>query len=219
MPKTDQICFIWKQAAYILCVKFSSADHVDNLENGDLKKMGSYKFAYKKRVSPITAITYEKPALRLSSVRDVEEFECKGPWKTKSEGDLSALFALPFQKVQRLFKYDEEELSRIPKDIRGLRSFRINNIRAGKAGGGEFHRVRTELIFALKGTVRFVCKDSNGTASIHTINKYRGILIPPFIQHSYEAIEDADLLVFANTLFDPESPETLDVYSDLKIIY
>lgn len=181
--------------------------------------MGSYKFAYKKRVAPISAYTIEKPAPRLMSVNDIEEIDCKGTWKTKSEGDLSVLFGLPFQKVQRLFKYDEEELQRVPGDIRGLRSYRVNNIRAGKAGGGEFHRIRTELIFALKGTVRFICKDSSGTASIHTINKYRGIIIPPFIHHSYEAIEDADLMVIANTLFDPELPETHDSYKDLKVIY
>lgn len=175
--------------------------------------MSCYKFAYKKKNAPITAYTISSPSSITASVADVVEIELKDQFTMESGAEQSILCALPYHMVQRLFKYNENELLRLPEDIRGLRSYRINGIQEGKSEGGKFHRIGTELVFVLKGAIKMTCKDIEGSASTYILNQEKGILIPPYILHSYLVIEDSDLLVISNTISNPDDPKSNDTYT------
>lgn len=161
---------------------------------------------------PINAYTISMPHIKPSMVSEITEIEIKGPWKTKSDAELSVLFALPIQTVQSLFNYNKDELSLLSQDIRGMRSYSVCNVRKGKVGGAEFHRVRTELLLATRGMVKLTCRDLYGNETDFIVDQKKGYLMPPFIMHTYEAVSDADLLVVCNTLFDPKDPQTHDTY-------
>jgi hypothetical protein len=150
-----------------------------------------------------------------ATIEDVQEIIRKGPWDTKSGGELNVLFGIPFGQMQdKFFRYDDEGLSAIPQDIRGLRSYRVGRIRRNSIGANEWHVVRQELVFALEGTVRWISEDLHGNKSTTILDKQTGIWVPPYILHTYEALsDDSCLLVIANTIFIPDDPMTHDTYS------
>lgn len=151
---------------------------------------------------------------RYAPVDAVEEFRVRSPWKTKSDGKLHARFALPFTVVHRYLTYDEEELARVPLDIRGLRCYTVRDLPKDGIGGTEFHRIRDEIVVGLDGSVEWECEDVYGARRTYTITPSNGVRIPPFILHTYRVLEEGSgLLVFANTLFDPEDPRTHDTFS------
>ena len=174
--------------------------------------MNSSRKSHKKYLGPIDAYTISLPEKSAPSVKNVTEISIRGPWKTKSDAELSVLFALPYQVVTTMFSYEQRELDKLSQDIRGLRTYTVKNIKPGKVGGGEFHRIRTELLFALKGEVEVTCEDLQGAIAASTLDQKKGILIPPFIMHTYRALSEADLLIIANTLYYTDDPETFDTY-------
>ncbi|MBN1982124.1 MAG: WxcM-like domain-containing protein [Chitinivibrionales bacterium] len=147
------------------------------------------------------------------TVSMIRSIESRGPWKTKSDAELSVLCALPYDVVRDYFTYDTQELEKIPCDIRGLRSYRVRGITPGNSGANEFHRIRKEMLFSLNGEIEVTCEDLFGKTQTFQLNAERGIFIPPFIIHTYYAKTLADILVIANTLFIPENPATHDTYS------
>ena len=151
---------------------------------------------------------------RIPSVEDIENLEARGPWKTKSKGDLTVLLAIPLTTVlNRFLVYDPEELAKIPQDICGLRLYPVRNLPKGESGGGEFHRVRKEFFFGLDGKILMTCDDLYGGTRSFMITPDFGIYIPNFIRHSYVVMEErSGFLVIANTLFIPDNPRTHDTY-------
>jgi dTDP-4-dehydrorhamnose 3,5-epimerase-like enzyme len=151
----------------------------------------------------------------VSSVDDVQEVIGRGPWQTKSGGELRVLFNLPFEALEKGFwQYDEAELAKIPQDVRGLRSYKVTGVPKGSTGANEWHKLRHELVFAFEGTVRWVCEDLTGKQKTFMLDAERGVWVRPYILHSYEALAStASLLVVANTLFIPEDPTTHDTYT------
>lgn len=150
---------------------------------------------------------------RFPTVDKVELLAVRGPWKTKSGGILSVLFAFPPDILKRFFRYDEEELKQIPEDIRGLRSYTVRNLPKGKIGGKEFHRIREEIVFGLEGSVRWKCEDLFGGMREFTVTSNNGIWMPPGILHTYHVLRNkSGLLIVANTLFNPENLGTHDTY-------
>lgn len=149
------------------------------------------------------------------TINDVRILEGRGPWKTKSDGELNVLFGLSHDDIQSgYFHYDDEELQKIPQDIRGLRSYRVSGLGRGAIGANEWHRVRNELLFVTRGSAELVCEDSNRETSVHILDHTKGLWLPPFILHTYKALEDdTELLVVANTLFVPDDPSTHDTYT------
>lgn len=148
---------------------------------------------------------------------EVRYFQAKGPWKTKSDANLQVLFKLPRQELStRFFHYDPSELRHMPKgfDIRGLRAYTVRGIKKGKVGGTEFHRIRHEILLGLEGRVRVECEDVFKRKREFEVNERSGLYIPPFILHTYEAMDDSGLFVLANTLFNPEDSRTHDTYSN-----
>lgn len=149
------------------------------------------------------------------TVKDITEFEVRGPWVTKSDAELQVLFSLPYTEVLKYLEYDEKELEIIQKDIRGLRSYTVRNLNRGSKGGREFHRVRKEIIFGLEGYVSFELEDFYKGKRHISLDSHKGICIPPFILHTYEAMKNnSGLLIIANTLFDPDNHKTHDTFSE-----
>ncbi|MFH1098413.1 MAG: WxcM-like domain-containing protein [Candidatus Uhrbacteria bacterium] len=145
---------------------------------------------------------------------DIRTFTSVGPWTAKSGGELTVLFALPWDTLAAFFRYDNNELSNVPGDIRGLRCYRVKNVPDGGIGGMEFHRIREEIIVCLRGAFTLECEDIKGRRRRFRLKNGRGIWIPPYVLHTYKALANrSGLLVVANTLFDPNNHAMRDTYS------
>jgi WxcM-like protein len=147
------------------------------------------------------------------SVEDIREIRMTGPWQSKSGGWLSVPFALSHAEMLELFNYDRSELERVSSDIRGLRMFVLEDIPAGGVGGGEFHRIRVEIAFTIRGRVRWHCEDLYGQRKEFFQTRDCILYFPPFILHTMEAVENlSSVVVIANTLYDVADPQTYDTY-------
>jgi len=111
-------------------------------------------------------------------------------------------------ELEKYFKYE----GNLEPDIRGLRIYMITGLEKGKKGGGEFHKIRQEIVLCLHGLVKWELMDLNGRERMMVIDKNRGVYFPTYILHTYEVLEDATLLVIANTLYDSENPLTFDTF-------
>ncbi|MBN2459602.1 WxcM-like domain-containing protein [Candidatus Woesearchaeota archaeon] len=155
-----------------------------------------------------------KPSYRAPSIDDIASIGTRGPWKTKSGGELNVLFAMPMHTVNDFLRYETDELKNyLPRDLRGLRQYHVKNLNIGKVGIGEFHRLRKEMIFVLEGLIDFEFEDVYGGLERMRLDPGRGVYIPNFILHSYDIKNCSQLVVLANTLFDPDDPVTHDTYS------
>jgi len=150
------------------------------------------------------------------TVDDIQIFETRGPWNTKSGGRLDVLFAIPLATAQeKYFHYEKIEMDCVPGDIRGLRVYTVRDLPSGRIGGTEWHRIREEMVFALEGSVFWMCEDLFGGQRNFVLGAGVGIWMPPFIRHTYEVREEkSGLFIIANTLFVPEDPRTHDTYSE-----
>lgn len=149
-----------------------------------------------------------------TSVADVKEMEVRGPWTTKSGGELFVQMSLGWEMFEWFIQYDPMELITLPCDIRGLRTYTVQNLPyKGNLGGTEFHRVRKEAIFVTKGAVRWTCEDIGGRSREWILTPKYGVFMPPYLLHTYNVLEeDTDLLVVCNTLYPVGIPEAYDTY-------
>lgn len=151
------------------------------------------------------------------SLKDIKHIRAQGPWQSKSGGMLNVLFALSETETHTFLGYDNPEFERIKEisgvNIKGLRSYAVSNIAMGSVGAKEWHRARSEYLFAPKGGADIVCVDFDGNEASFHVSSEEAIIIPPMILHTYTATEDnTTLQVICNTLFIPEKPETHDSY-------
>lgn len=154
------------------------------------------------------------PVRNPPTVEDIREFRMTGPWPSKSGGFLSVPFMLSHAQTMEIFNYDPEELERIPRDIRGLRMFMLEDMPTGGIGGGEFHRIRIEIAFTMKGRVRWFCEDVYGGRKEFLPPRDCILYFPPFILHTIEALEpDSAIAVVANTVYDKDDADTHDTYT------
>ncbi|MBW2990625.1 cupin domain-containing protein [Candidatus Woesearchaeota archaeon] len=153
------------------------------------------------------------PEKKADSIAAVKEFATQGPWRTKSEGELNVLLKMPLQILSSYLSYDMNELANISEDIRGLRLYSVRKLKKGSRGGGEFHRIRKEIVIGMEGRVQYEFEDVYKNKRTALLLPDNGFFIPQFMMHSYEVIEDSGLLVVANTLFNPLNPATHDTYS------
>lgn len=153
--------------------------------------------------------------MTIPTISDIRRLEGTGPWKTKSGGDLNVLFGIPLKDIlHSYFQYDHDELSKISTDIRGLRSYKVSSIKSGQIGANEWHRIRQELVFCLEGQFTWTCEDLVGHKQTYDLRPGIGYWVPPYILHSYCSEKDGGhLIIVANTLFDPDNPDTHDIYS------
>lgn len=149
-----------------------------------------------------------------ATIHSVQEFQIRGPWVTKSKASLDVLAALSHEQTSQLFAYDEDELSAVDEDIRGLRVYRVSNLQTGAIGGNEWHRIKKELVFVTRGSIQWSLRDQNGETKecILTPNNC-SLLIPPYILHTYEVLEDdSEIIVITNTLYNVDNSKTFDTY-------
>lgn len=174
----------------------------------------------------LSAFGSSKPSRAPETVDAVLELLVEGPYPTKSGGKLDKLFEFNSNSLFLLndyhsyFDYDEEELARLPKDIRGLRSYTVHGLNVHQAndspsiGGVEFHRLRKELFFVLDGMASVAVEDVYGGKKKFMLDPQKGLYILPFILHTYTVTaENTRLLVVANTIFNHNNDLTKDTYS------
>lgn len=151
---------------------------------------------------------------KLPSINDILVIKTDGEWQTKSGGTLSVLYKIGYEAVSDFLSYDEQELSKIPADIRGLRSYIVEHVSKDSIGANEWHRVRNEIVFALKGSFSWTCTDTLGQTKDFVLDGTTAILTPHHILHTYVALEDDSTIgAFANTIYIPEIAATHDTYS------
>lgn len=150
---------------------------------------------------------------RLHTVGEVRSIDVRGPWATKSGGELQVLFSLPVTALEAFLDFDNSAFSDFSQDVRGLRSYVVKGINKGGIGAKEVHLARTELVTALNGRASWVCSDLLGNEKSFTLDGTNVLIVPPGILHTYESLEDnTRLQVIANTLFIPEDSSTHDSY-------
>ena len=137
-----------------------------------------------------------------------------GSWDTKSGGKLKVLFGIDMPTLQEKYLQFGDKTNPEDTDTRGLRAYMVSNIPKNSIGAMEWHKNRNELVFALSGKVEWKCEDTQGSVETFTLDESNGVWNPPYILHTYRALDDnCTLLVIANTLFIPDNPETHDSYS------
>lgn len=150
---------------------------------------------------------------KVPTINDIKLFECNGTWPTKSGGKLDVLFKIDYQLVQIFLTYSTNELSKVGRDIRGLRSYNISGISKGAVGANEWHKIRNEIVYVTKGSILWSCKDTLGLKVDYVIKPGVFIFTPHHILHTYKSLEDdTTVCVLANTLFYPSDPATHDTY-------
>lgn len=154
----------------------------------------------------------------LSNISSIQQLPTKGPWHSKSGGELTVLFGLDATLLATFLDYDNPEFSAIAQrtgtDIHGLRTYNVSNIPSGSTGANEFHLARTELVTALSGRALWKCEDVYGNTTEYTLDSTTSLMVPPGILHTYTALEDnTRLQVVCNTLFNPDDPGTHDSFS------
>lgn len=156
-----------------------------------------------------------KEIIKPNPVSTVAEFPAQGKWSSKSGEELNILFSRSNVDIQAtFFKYDTNEVERLPRDIRGLRFYRVKNIPKSGIGGREFHRIRQEIIICTAGSFIYECEDLFGYKKAVKVTPEKTLWIPSFVMCTYISTEDnGELLVIANTQLDPSDPETYDTYS------
>ncbi len=123
---------------------------------------------------------------------------------SKSGGTLHVMLQLDRNSFQKFFD-----------KTRVLRIYNVSDIPKGGMGANEFHKHRSEVVTAERGTFKLELEDLRG--EIKTVRLREGTTygaIPPFMLHTYKALTDhACLHVVANTLYDHYRPPTHDTYS------
>lgn len=152
------------------------------------------------------------------TVNEIQVVETKGPWQSKSGGELHVLFGLNQAQTSAFFDFDNPEFDRVSKesglDIRGLRSYTVSGIPKDSIGAQEWHRARTELVRAERGSAMWTCTDLEGNERSFTLDAKTAVITPPGILHTYQALEDnTKLQVICNTIFIPEDSHTHDTFS------
>ena len=151
------------------------------------------------------------------TISDIKQLNAQGPWQSKSGGMLNVLFSLTEIETQLFLGYENPEFDKILSttgiNIKGLRSYTVSNIPKGSVGGKEWHKARSEYLYAPLGSATVHCVDLLGNEETFTVSPQQAIIIPPSILHTYTALEDdTKLQVICNTLFIPEEPGTHDSF-------
>lgn len=107
-------------------------------------------------------------------------------------GQLTVPVRIPYSIASKFNEYDPAELATFPPDfdVRGLRIYEVSDLKAGTQGSTEYHRVRVEGIFGTRGKVAVVMRDLHDKERTIELTRGQGVIMPPFIQHTYKIIEE-----------------------------
>lgn len=92
----------------------------------------------------------------------------------------------------------------------------MSHIKKSKIGAHEWHKIRCEIVSVIKGKVLWKLQDTQGGKIEHILDQTNNsLLIPPYLMHTYEALEDdSEILVVANTIFIVNDKTTHDTYPE-----
>lgn len=153
----------------------------------------------------------------IHTVDQIKTIEIRGPWASKSGGDLNVLFNLPQDELEAFLDYNNPEFDNMPGNMRGFRSYKVSNVPKGSIGAKECHLARNELVFAGKGSFSWKCVDLNGGEKTFVLDGNTAVLTLSGLYHVYEALEDdSTIQVICNTGFDPDNPATHDSYGETE---
>ena len=149
----------------------------------------------------------------------------QGDYPTKSNGRLQVAFARPFDSLSRdndtlglfshplFFAYNSAELEKAGADIRGLRGYCVVSPDKDALGAAEFHKVRYEILCCVTGRFELGVEDLTGKKEFYTLESGEAIEVPPYLMHTYRALDEKSLLfVIANTLFFVDDKTISDSY-------
>lgn len=147
-------------------------------------------------------------------VSDVQVSQANGPWPSKCGGELNVPLMLSQREMGRFFNFDPAELEQSEVDIRGIRVFYIHGAVDGGMAGNQFHRIRTECAFVIKGLVHWEFMDLYGGRRTQRAGRECMVQVPPFILHRATfGPGGGTLATLANTIYVREDPRTHDTYS------
>ena len=174
----------------------------------------------------------ERPEQNPKSVKGISKYSCDGPYSPKSGSKLYVSHSIPLHSSYSLpegtdewmFNLDEIEEEKLVNHVKtelfskGLSSFDFSmvadrayfheNMREGSTGGKEFHRIRKELFFVRKGQLELELEDVYRNKKQFTLKKKQGVIIPPFMLHTYKVKQNNSILdVRANTGFFFNHPD------------
>ena len=150
------------------------------------------------------------------TLANVKTIEILGPWDTKSGGELNVLFSFSNKDLHSFLSYNSKELAVTNADIKGLRMYKVSHLTQFSIGAREWHKIRSEVVTVTKGRVLWKLMDTLGNRAEYTLTPTNfSLFIPPYIMHTYEALEDeSEVSVIANTLFVVDDTTTHDTYSE-----
>lgn len=158
----------------------------------------------------------QKPTT-IHTVDEIKVLKIRGPWASKSGGNLNVLFNLPQDELEAFLDYQNPEFDKMPGNMRGFRSYKVSEVPKDSIGAKECHLARNELVFAAKGSFTWKCVDLLGGEREFTLDGNTAVLTPFGLFHVYQALEDdSTIQVICNTGFDPENPATHDSYSEAE---
>jgi len=86
------------------------------------------------------------------------------------------------------------------------------NARDGAWRGRHLHRVKREEVFILSGRIEFIwCDIETGARGRETLGPGTRMTILPGLAHALRAIEDAVMIEFAETPYDPADTLPIDL--------
>ena len=149
-----------------------------------------------------------------SRVDEIVIFPESESWETKSGGKLVVPFVFNFEEMKKFFSYEERERSTGKEDIRGLRMYRVSELKNGVIGAMEFHKIRNEIITVIKGSAQIDAEDIYGGKKSKILLSGNSMMIPNYIMHTYKILEDdSELIVIANTTYNAKDKSTHDSFS------
>ncbi len=157
-------------------------------------------------------IAASKPKNNPPSVAESKSIPIIGNIPTKSDALLHMLIQLPKKELSHFLTYDKDEIKKLPKGRKGLRIYSVSGLKKGKIGGREYHRLKKEFFFMVRGKLRIECEDVYGKKRSFIVDSTQGLYIPPFIAHTYKVLEEGNFIVVTNTIFDRSDKRTHDLY-------
>ncbi|SHE44703.1 Cupin [Desulfacinum infernum DSM 9756] len=122
-----------------------------------------------------------------------------------------------FRRVKRWLE-DRGEVALI-EDGLTIRHLAVFSLRAGPGHfrGGHYHRVKTERFYVISGKVRILTVDVETGRKGHTdVRSGDKLVIPPLLAHRFHALEDAWLVEYYDSTYDPEDDVPFDGFPELS---
>ncbi|SMC22907.1 Cupin [Desulfacinum hydrothermale DSM 13146] len=96
----------------------------------------------------------------------------------------------------------------------------VFSLRAGPGlfRGGHYHRVKTERFYVISGKVRILTVDVETGEAGHTdVQAGHKLVIPPLLAHRFHALEDAWLVEYYDSPYDPQDDVPFQPFPEIQL--